>query len=87
MSRGRIVEELDMKAIRGVFEDGRLSLNEEAPEKGPVEVLVVFPNGEEDPWERILNDTRRRPALDKFMQECMEEIKQGKAKPLNLDDL
>ena len=75
-----------MKAIKAVYEDGRLSLAEEAPEKGPVEVVIVFPNGEEDPWERILSEPTMRPAFAKFMQEALDDIAQGKTKPLNLDD-
>ena len=76
-----------MKAIKAVFEDGRLSLSEEAPAKGPIEVVVVFPNGEEDPWEKILHDKRPRPALDEMIREVERDIAGGKTMPLDLDQL
>jgi hypothetical protein len=76
-----------MKAIKAVYDNGRVSLAEEAPSPGPVEVVVVFPDGEADPWERIESEPTMRPAFAKFMQQCLEDIEKGKAKPLNLEDL
>jgi hypothetical protein len=52
-----------------------------------MEVLVVFPEAAEDPWEKILKDPRPRPQLAKLVKEVKKEIAQGKAKSLNLDDL
>ena len=76
-----------MKAIKGIYEKGKVKLSEELDEKGPLEVLVVFPVEEDDPWEAILNEKTLRPAFQKFVEQCEEEIRQGKAKPLKLEDL
>ena len=74
-----------MIAVKAIYQDGTLKFEEAAPITGPVEVMVVFPDPEEDPWQPILEDARPRPALDKFLQECLEEIAQGKSEPLDLD--
>ena len=77
-----------MIAVKAVYKDGKLELSEPAPETGPVEVLVVFPEANhDDPWQAILDDTTPRPAFDKFVEEALKEIAEGKAEPLNLDDL
>jgi hypothetical protein len=77
-----------MKAIQGTYENGQIKLSEPAPvaDDELVNVLVVFPEVE-DPWQKILDDPRPRPALEKYVQECREEIAQGKAVPLNLNQL
>jgi len=76
-----------MKAVKAIYDKGTLKLAEPAPEEGPVEVVVVFPEQTDDPWERIENEPTLRPAFAKFMQECQEQIDQGQAKPLDLNDL
>lgn len=78
-----------MKAIPAVFVNGQVTLAEPAPDGNgmPVEVLVIFPDPEVDPWERILNESTMRPSFKKYMEECLEEIAQGKAEPLDLDKL
>ena len=47
-----------MKAIQGVYENGQIKLSEPAPisDGEPVNVLVVFPEEVEDPWQKILDD-------------------------------
>ena len=62
-------------------------MSEPAPEEGPVEVLVVFPEDGDDAWERIENESTMRPGFAKFMQQCEEDIKQGKATPLDVNQL
>ena len=74
-----------MKAVKAIYEKGRIELSEQPDEPGPVEVLVVFP--EPDPWEAILNEQPLRPSFQKFVEECEQEIKEGKAQPLNFDEL
>jgi predicted DNA-binding antitoxin AbrB/MazE fold protein len=78
-----------MKAIPAVYENGQIKLSEPAPisDGEPVNVLVVFPEEADDPWHKILKDTTPRPALDKYVQECLEEIAQGKTQPLDLNQL
>ncbi|HEY2412609.1 MAG TPA: hypothetical protein VGI40_10220 [Pirellulaceae bacterium] len=76
-----------MKAVKAIYEKGRIKLSEKPTESGPTEVLVVFPEPADDPWEAILNDPTPRPAFTKFVEECKREIAAGKTKPLNLDDL
>lgn len=78
-----------MKAIPAIFAGGQVMLTEPAPDVNgvPVEVLVIFPDSEVDPWDRILNEATMRPSFKKFMDECLEEIAQGKAEPLDLDKL
>ena len=78
-----------MKAIQGVYENGQIKLSEAAPTSDgePVNVLVVFPDEADDPWQKILEDTSPRPALEEYVKQCREEIAQGKAQPLNLDQL
>jgi hypothetical protein len=80
---------MNMKAIQGVYENGQIKLCEPPPISNgePVNVLVVFPEHVEDPWQKILDDPSPRPALDKYVQECLEEIAQGKTQPLDLDQL
>jgi hypothetical protein len=76
-----------MKAIKARFEKGQVQLAEPAPEDGPIDVLVVFPELEDDPWERIINDPTPRPGLEKVADEIRAEIAAGKTTPLKLDDL
>ena len=78
-----------MKAIQGVYENGQIKLSEPAPvsDGEPVDVLVVFPEEVEAPWQKILNDPRPRAALEKLVREVKEEISQGKVVPLDLDQL
>jgi predicted DNA-binding antitoxin AbrB/MazE fold protein len=78
-----------MKAIAGVYENGQIKLCEPAPISNgdPVSVLVVFPEEVEDPWQKLLDDPRPRPALEKLVREVKEEIAQGKVVPLDLDEL
>lgn len=76
-----------MKAIKAQFERGQIKLSEPAPQEGPIEVLVVFPELEDDPWERILNDPRPRTALSQYVKEIEEEIAKGRAVPLDPEQL
>jgi hypothetical protein len=76
-----------MKAVKAIYEKGKVKLSEKPTEAGPMEVLVVFPEPADDPWEAILNENTPRPSFLKFVEECQEEIRKGNAKPLNLDDL
>jgi hypothetical protein len=76
-----------MKAVKAIYDKGKIELSEELAEQGPVEVLVVFPEPADDSWEAILAEATPRPAFLKYVQECEDEIRNGKAKPLNLDDL
>jgi len=76
-----------MKAVKGVYEKGKIKLNETPDEPGPVEVLVVFPEGADDPWEAIINEESPRPAFLKYVEECQAEIQQGKAEPLDSERL
>ena len=74
-----------MKAIRATYSDGRISFSEGISESGPVEVLVVFPEAADDPWNEILEERTPRPAFADFAAECLKKIAKGKAKPLELD--
>jgi hypothetical protein len=74
-----------MKAVKAIYEKGKIKLSEKPAEQGPLEVLVVFP--EEDPWQEILDDPTPRPKLNKLVEQVKKEIAQGKAKPLRLEDL
>ena len=76
-----------MKAVKAIYEKGKIELSEQPSEEGPLEVLVVFPKEADDPWEQILTDPTPRPKLNKLVEQVKKEIAQGKAKPLNLDDL
>jgi hypothetical protein len=76
-----------MKTIKAQFEKGQIQLSEPAPEEGPIEVLIVFPEVEDDPWERIIHDPTPRPELEKWVAEVQAEIAAGKAVPLDLNDL
>jgi hypothetical protein len=44
-----------MHAIKGIYENGRVSLQEDFPIKGPVPVIIMFPEGSE---------ARSRPSVD-----------------------
>ncbi len=76
-----------MKAVKGIYHNGGLSLAEPVEVPGPVEVIVVFPDDCDDPWRPILEEASPRPAFEGFMREALEQIDQGKAEPLNLDQL
>ena len=80
-----------MKAVKAIYENGKIKLSEKVAEKlnkhGPLEVLVVFPEPANDPWEKILSDPTPRPKLNKLVNQVKKEIAQRKAKPLDLDDL
>ena len=76
-----------MKAVKAIYEKGKIKLSEKPAEEGPMEVVVVFPELAKDRWEEILNDPTPRPKLNNLVAQVKKEIVQGKAKPLNLDDL
>jgi hypothetical protein len=76
-----------MKAIKATYKNGKITLSETPTEAGPMEVLVVFPEATDDPWQQILSDPTPRPALTKWIKEVEEEIAQGKTTPLDLDRL
>lgn len=73
-----------MKAVRATYKNGRVKLSQMPPDRGPVDVLVVFPEPS-DAWQSILNERKARPAFTKFARQCMREIAEGKAKLLKLD--
>ena len=76
-----------MKAVKAIYEKGQLKFTEPVPEVGPVDVLVVFPELEEDPWEKILNDPAPRPALTALADELLAEHARGETEPLDIDKL
>jgi hypothetical protein len=76
-----------MKAVKAIYEKGKIKLSEKPVESGPLEVLVVFPEEAADPWQEILSDAKPRPKLNKLVEQVKKQVGQGKAKPLNLDDL
>ena len=76
-----------MKAVRGTYLNGQIELSEQPSGKGPFEVLVVFSEGSPDPWGNILNESELRPSFATYVEECKEEIRQGKAVPLDFDRL
>jgi hypothetical protein len=76
-----------MKAIKAIYQNGRVKLSEKPAEPGPMEVVVVFPVPSDDPWDAILNDPRPRPALARRIQQVRKEIAKGKTKPLDLEQL
>jgi hypothetical protein len=49
-----------MKAVKAMYEDGQVTLAKLPPCGGPIEVLVVFPEKLNDPWEKILASNRRQ---------------------------
>ncbi|MCI0461888.1 MAG: hypothetical protein L0Z62_33470 [Gemmataceae bacterium] len=61
-----------MKAVKAVFRDGKVQLVEPPPSAGPVEVLVVFPEDSDDPWQHILEDATPRPALSKAVDKVLD---------------
>ncbi|HUQ70247.1 MAG TPA: hypothetical protein VM165_12020 [Planctomycetaceae bacterium] len=76
-----------MKAVKGIYEKGKIKLAENPADLGPVEVLVVFPESVDDPWETILNEETPRPAFLQFVEECQADIKKGMAEPLDSERL
>jgi hypothetical protein len=76
-----------MKAVKATYTNGQITFSETPPETGPVDVLVVFPEPADDPWQAILTEQAPRPAFVEFAKECLEKIAKGKAKPLELDQL
>ena len=76
-----------MKAIKATYQNGKVKLSEKPSERGPMEVVVVFPEPSDDPWEAILNDPRPRPALARRMRQVRDEIKKGETTTLDLDQL
>ena len=76
-----------MKAVKATYVNGQITLSEMPSETGPVDVLVVFPEPADDPWESVLAEEKPRPAFAEFAKECLEKIAHGNAKPLELDQL
>jgi len=76
-----------MKAVKATYEKGKVTLSETPPEPGPMDVLVVFPEATDDPWEGIFAEKTPRPAFAKFAKKSLEKIAKGKARPLELDQL
>jgi hypothetical protein len=63
-----------MRADRGQFLEGGVTVSEPAPGMRLVEALVDFPNVDVDPWEKILHDPAPRPELTKLVEEVRAEI-------------
>jgi hypothetical protein len=78
---------MTMKAIKATYKNGKITLSEKPADPGPMEVLVVFPEPADDPWEAVLNEDPPRASFLQFVEQCEKEIKQGKATPLDLDQL
>ena len=76
-----------MKAVKATYENGQVTLAEAPPAAGPIEVLVVFPEPADDPWEQILADPAQRPELSKWIAEVENEIAAGLTHPLKIEDL
>lgn len=76
-----------MNAVKATFENGRLTLIEPPPETGPVDVVVVFPERQDDPWLSILAEESPRSTFTSFADECLEQIRSGQSSPLKLDHL
>jgi hypothetical protein len=76
-----------MRAVKAIYENGRITLAEPPPATGPTEVLVVFPEPADDPWREILDDSKPRPVLDRWVAEVEAEIASGRAKPLDHSQL
>ena len=76
-----------MKAVKATYANGKIAFAEQPPLAGPVEVLVVFPEPADDPWQSILAEETTRPAFAEFAKDCLIKIAQGQAKPLKLDQL
>ncbi len=76
-----------MKAIKATYKDGRIKLSEKPTDPGPMEVVVVFPESADDPWNEILRDPHPRPALLTLAKKVKKEIAQGKAEPLDFSQL
>jgi hypothetical protein len=76
-----------MKAIKAIYQNGKVRLAEKPSDPGPMEVVVVFPEPSDDPWEAILSDPRPRPALARRIREVRNEITKGKARALDLNQL
>ncbi len=76
-----------MKAVKAIYQNGKIKLSEKPQEAGPTEVLVVFLEPGDDPWEAILAEKAPRQSFVKFAEECLKEMRKGKAKPLKFQDL
>jgi hypothetical protein len=79
-----------MKEVKALYRNGGIEfldpVPEMAPDSGPIEVVVRFPEDtDEDPWKKILDDPTPRPRLLEWIKEVEEEIAQGKAEPLDCD--
>ena len=76
-----------MKAIKAIYRNGKVKLSEKPSDPGPLEIVVVFPEPSDEPWEAILRDPRPRPALARRIQQVRDAKRKGKTKPLDLDQL
>ncbi len=76
-----------MKAVKAKYENGLITLAEPPPASGPTDVLVVFPEPADDPWQRILDDSSPRPALNQVVAEVEVEIAAGRIKALDQSQL
>ena len=76
-----------MKAVKAIYKNGKVELSERPRDPGPIEVVVVFPEASDDPWEKVLAESKPRPAMSRVVRQVRKEILQGKAKPLDLKQL
>lgn len=76
-----------MKALKATYLNGQITFSEKPPETGPVEVLVVFPEAVDDPWQGILAEQTPRASFVEFANKCLDKIGKGKTRPLRLDEL
>jgi hypothetical protein len=63
-----------MKAVKATYKNGRIRLSKKLADPGPIDVLVVFPEDADDPWEAILAEKKPRASFMKFVKECVKEI-------------
>ena len=76
-----------MKAVKAIYQNGKVKFAKKPSEPGPIEVVVVFPGPSDDPWEMILAEKIPRRSFAKYAQESLKEIRSGKAKPLKVRSL
>jgi hypothetical protein len=80
-------EGIDIRAVKASYQNGNIELAEKPDGRRPVEVLVVFPETSDDPWEAILVKKTVGVLVAKFAEECLDGIRIGKAKRLKLKNL
>ncbi|HUT04170.1 MAG TPA: hypothetical protein VM163_09805 [bacterium] len=61
-----------MKAVKGVYENGKVELSDIWGLQGPVDILVIFPDETGESSQTVLSEEKKKEILEYFKRRRME---------------